>query len=133
MIRIDEPRTTLFEQMGGEENVRKLVDRFYDLMELEPDYAVLRSLHASDLQMARDKLFWFLCGWMGGPNHYIERFGHPKLRARHLPFAIGIEERNQWLACMHQAMQEVGLNQVFQERLLHSFTQVADWMRNRPE
>jgi hemoglobin len=78
----------------------RLVDRFYDLMDLEPAYTGIRALHPSTLDGSRDKLFWFLCGWLGGPNHYIERFGHPRLRARHLPYAIGLAERDQWLACM---------------------------------
>ena len=78
--------------MGGEPRVRELVDRFYDLMDLEPRYARLRAAHGTTLDSARDKLFWFLCGWLGGPDHYISRFGHPRLRARHLPFRIGIAE-----------------------------------------
>ncbi|MFM7570860.1 MAG: group II truncated hemoglobin, partial [Betaproteobacteria bacterium] len=95
-----------FEALGGESAARELVDRFYDLMDLEPAYSDIRALHPPDLDSSRDKLFWFLCGWLGGPAHYIERFGHPRLRARHLPFAIGIRERDQWLSCMRQAMQE---------------------------
>ena len=121
---------TAFEMVGGEAHVRALVDRFYDLMDLEPAYAHLRVVHGSDLQSARDKLFWFLCGWLGGPSHYIERFGHPRLRMRHMPFAIGVRERDQWLACMAQAMQEVQLPEVLQTRLQESFFQTADWMRN---
>jgi len=110
--------------------VRALVDRFYDLMDLEPGYAVLRAVHPASLDAARDKLFWFLCGWLGGPDHYIERFGHPRLRARHLPFKIGITERDQWMACMMQAMAECQLDPVLQERLTESFLGTADWMRN---
>lgn len=121
---------TAFELMGGEASVRVLVDRFYDLMDLESAYAHLRAVHGSDLNAARDKLFWFLCGWLGGPSHYIERFGHPRLRMRHMPFAIGVRERDQWLACMAQAMQEVQVPQALQHRLRESFFQTADWMRN---
>ena len=82
-----------FEQLGGEAGVRRLVDRFYDLMELEPAFAALRALHPSTLDGSRDKLYWYLSGWLGGPSLYIERFGHPRLRARHLPYAIGTAER----------------------------------------
>jgi len=124
--------TTPFEWMGGEAQVRALVDRFYDLMDLEPAYRELRAVHGSTLDDARDKLFWFLCGWLGGPNHYIERFGHPRLRMRHMPFAIGIRERDQWLACMDQAMGQVGVPTELRERLKTSFFQTADWMRNTP-
>ena len=76
--------------------------------------------------------FWFLCGWLGGPQHYTERFGHPKLRLRHMPFVIGILERDQWLACMDQAMGETGVDEALRARLRDSFFQTADWMRNTP-
>ena len=112
--------------------MRELVDRFYDLMDLEPEFAVLRGVHPPSLDSARDKLFWFLCGWLGGPNHYIERFGHPRLRARHLPFEIGTQERDQWMRCMALAMQDVGLDEALQMRLMQAFWQTADWMRNVP-
>ena len=98
---------TAFEAVGGEAAVRALVDRFYDLMDLEAAYRDLRALHPSTLDGSRDKLHWFLCGWLGGPQHYVDRFGHPRLRARHLPFAIGVRERDQWLACMAQALDDV--------------------------
>src|SRR3954464_4183691 len=121
---------TAFELVGGEARVRELVDRFYDLMDLEADFAGIRALHPGSLDGSRDKLFWFLCGWMGGPDHYISRFGHPRLRARHLPFRIGIAERDEWLACMAQAMQETGVDPALQARLAESFAGTADWMRN---
>ncbi|XHS76491.1 group II truncated hemoglobin [Burkholderiaceae bacterium UC74_6] len=121
---------TAFEWVGGEGVVRALVDRFYDLMDLEPAYTHLRAAHGPSLDGARDKLFWFLCGWLGGPDHYIERFGHPRLRARHMPFRIGIRERDEWVACMAQAMQETQLDPALQARLTESFMGTADWMRN---
>ena len=123
------PRTP-FEWIGGEAVVLALSERFYDLMDLEPAYAALRSVHGPDLTQARQKLFWFLCGWLGGPSHYTDRFGHPRLRMRHMPFAIGIRERDQWLACMDQAMRETGIDPELRERLKGSFFQTADWMRN---
>lgn len=121
---------TPFEWLGGEDRVRVLVDRFYDLMALEPVYAELRAAHGSSLDSARQKLFWFLCGWLGGPPHYTDRFGHPRLRARHLPFRIGEVERDQWLACMGQAMTETGVPEALRDRLAGAFFQTADWMRN---
>ncbi|WP_397407357.1 group II truncated hemoglobin [Polaromonas sp.] len=123
---------TPFAWIGGEARVKALVDRFYDLMDLEPGYAALRAAHGSHLVKARQHLFWFLCGWLGGPQHYTERFGHPKLRLRHMPFVIGILERDQWLACMDQAMGETGVDEALRERLRTSFFQTADWMRNSP-
>ncbi|UXC18246.1 group II truncated hemoglobin [Comamonas squillarum] len=125
------PFDTPFDWIGGEGQVRALVDRFYDLMDLEPGYKELRDAHGSTLQDARDKLFWFLCGWLGGPDHYQQRFGHPRLRMRHMPFSIGILERDQWLACMDQAMGDVGVDEKLRSRLGQSFFQTADWMRNR--
>jgi hemoglobin len=121
---------TPFDMIGGEPKIHALVERFYDLMDLEPQYAALRAVHGSDLTKARQHLFWFLCGWLGGPQHYTDRFGHPRLRARHMPFPIGILERDQWLACMDQAMGETGVPQALRERLKESFFQTADWMRN---
>jgi hemoglobin len=127
----DTHEQSLFDQIGGEAKLRELVDRFYDLMELEPDFAGIRALHPPALDNSRDKFFWFLSGWTGGPSMYIERFGHPRLRARHLPYAIASGERDQWLRCMALAMQDVGIDEALQERLMTSFYQTADWMRNK--
>jgi hemoglobin len=124
------PFDTPYEWIGGEEKVKALVERFYDLMDLEPRYAALRAAHGSTLDNARQRLAWFLTGWLGGPQHYTDRFGHPRLRMRHMPFSIGIQERDQWLACMDQAMAETGVDPKLRERLRNSFFQTADWMRN---
>ena len=120
-----------FDRLGGEAGVRALVDRFYDLMDLEPVYAGIRALHPTELDSSRDKLHWFLCGWLGGPNLYIDRFGHPRLRARHLPYAIGIAERDQWMACRMQAMADEGVDESLAQRLAEAFFGTADWMRNK--
>ena len=135
-MNASEPETkpsTPFEWIGGEDRVRALVDRFYDLMDIEPGYLELRAAHGSTLDDARQKLFWFLCGWLGGPSHYEDRFGHPRLRMRHMPFKIGILERDQWLACMDQAMGENGVPEELRARLRDSFFKTADWMRNTPD
>jgi hemoglobin len=125
------PFETPFAWIGGESQVHALVDRFYDLMDLEPDYAALRAAHGTELANAREKLKIFLTGWMGGPQRYTEQFGHPRLRMRHMPFSIGIAERDQWVACMDQAMQETAIDDALRTRLKESFMQTADWMRNR--
>ena len=125
--------TTLYETIGGEHTLRAMVDRFYDLMELEPEFAGLRALHPPSTDGSREKLFYFLSGWMGGPNLFIERFGHPRLRARHLPFAIGTSERDQWLRAMAWAMQDVGIAEALRLRLMASFFQTADFMRNKAD
>ena len=125
------PFETPFAWIGGESQVHALVDRFYDLMDLEPGYAALRAAHGTELANAREKLKMFLNGWMGGPQRYTEQFGHPRLRMRHMPFSIGIAERDQWVACMDQAMQETAIDDALRTRLKESFMQTADWMRNR--
>lgn len=122
----------LYTLIGGADKLRELVDRFYDLMELEPEFAGIRAMHPTPLDSSRDKLFWFLSGWMGGPDLYVNQFGHPRLRARHLPFAIASDERDQWLRCMAWAMQDVTVNEELQQHLMQSFYQTADWMRNTP-
>ena len=117
--------------LGGDAALRALVWRFYDLMELEPRYAAIRQLHAPDLSSAREKLYLFLSGWLGGPNLYVERHGHPMLRRRHLPFPIGVRERDQWLACMEQAMVEQGVADELRARLREALFQTADAQPSR--
>jgi hemoglobin len=122
---------TIYEQIGGEQVVRQLIDRFYDLMDTLPEAAGIRALHPASLDESRNKLFWFLSGWMGGPQLYVERFGHPRLRARHLPFPIGESERDQWLLCMGKALDEVVGDPLMRQQIKRSFAQLADFMRNR--
>jgi hemoglobin len=122
---------TPYARLGGDAGVRTLVERFYDLMELEPAFAGIRALHGASLESAREKLYLFLSGWLGGPQHYVERYGHPRLRARHLPFPIGIAERDQWLACMRRALVDSGVAPDAVEPLMDAFFGTADWMRNR--
>lgn len=127
----DRDSPTPYDLIGGGGKVRDLVERFYDLMDLDLAYALLRRVHGASLEGAREKLYLFLSGWLGGPPLYAERFGHPVLRARHLPFAIGEEERDQWMACMIQAMEEVEVPEAMRKSLAGAFFQTADWMRNR--
>ncbi|MGC2519961.1 MAG: group II truncated hemoglobin [Burkholderiales bacterium] len=122
-----------YEQLGGDEKVRELVGRFYDLMDSVPEFAGIRKLHQPVLSQAREKLYLYLSGWLGGPQLYTEKFGHPMLRARHLPFAIGTPERDQWMACMSRAMQESGIDDDLRQGLYNAFFKTADWMRNRKD
>ncbi len=117
--------------LGGETALRRIVDCFYDLMDTVPEYYGIRKLHPQDLSGSRDKLFMFLSGWLGGPGLYVEKFGHPMLRARHLPFPIGIAERDAWMACMQQALVDTGVDANLRESLLKALFGTADWMRNR--
>ena len=124
---------TAYDWLGGEARVRELTTRFYDLMDLEGKYAELRAAHGDSLSESRERLFMFLSGWLGGPPLYMQTHGHPKLRARHLPFKIGVTERNQWVACMAQAMREIRVPDDLYQRLLESFYNTAEWMRNQPD
>jgi hemoglobin len=121
---------TYFERIGGEEAVRALVDRFYDLMDALPEVGELRALHPPKLDGSRDKLAWFLTGWLGGPPRFVERFGHPRLRARHLPFAIGVRERDQWMHCMMRALDECVTDEALRKELVERLAPLADHMRN---
>lgn len=124
---------TLYEQIGGEESLRHIVDRFYDLMSELPETKTIRDLHPDDLTESRNKLFKFLSGFFGGPSLYIEEYGHPKLRARHLPFPIGEDERDQWLLCMNRAIDELVDDPLLVSQLKMTFFRTADHMRNRSE
>ncbi len=101
-------------------------------MALEPIFSDLRAMHPQDLASSREKLKFFLTGWMGVPDIYSPKYGHPMLRARHLPFKIGLKERNQWLACIYKAMEECNIDGNAAKQLEESFFNTADWMRNQP-
>jgi len=122
-----------YQRIGGETQVRKLVQRFYQLMDELPEAYEVRKMHAPDLSQAEEKLFMFLCGWMGGPPLYIEQYGHPRLRMRHAPFAITSRERDQWMLCMEQAMTDIGVEQSLHQELHEAFFKVADFMRNKAD
>jgi hemoglobin len=122
---------THYQRIGGEAKVRQLVDRFYDHMDELPEVWGIRKLHAGSLAGSRQKLFDFLSGWMGGPQLYVEKHGHPMLRRRHLPFPIGEAERDQWMQCMKLALQEVVEDEKLRNELYQAFFKVADHMRNQ--
>jgi hemoglobin len=124
-------RSTFYELLGGVERIRELVEKFYDVMDTDPKAAGIRALHPTELTEAREKLFMFLTGWTGGPQLYIERYGHPFLRKRHMPFAIGESERDQWMYCMIRAMHEIGIEEPVLTKLAEQLWGVADFMRNR--
>lgn len=109
------------------------MNTFYDNMELLPEAKIIRDLHQKDMRSAREKLFMFLSGWLGGPDRYIAAFSHPKLRTRHMPFPIGETERDQWLICMRKALNEMPIDHVFKEQLIMAFTQTADHMMNQEQ
>ncbi len=123
---------THYERIGGAEKVHALVKRFYQLMDELPETHGIRKLHPASLHGSEQKLFEFLSGWMGGPQLYVEKYGHPMLRRRHLPFPIAESERDQWMLCMRQALQEVVDDAKLRAELIAALEKVADHMRNQP-
>ncbi len=123
--------TTPFAELGGEAVLRRLVDRFYDLMDELPEAYVIRKLHQEDLSSARQKLFEYFSGWLGGPPLFETKYGHPRMRARHMPFAIGTAERDAWLLCMAQAFDEVLPAGAARDAFWQRVVDLADFMRNR--
>jgi hemoglobin len=130
-MQISNDTRSHYERIGGEPKVRALVQRFYQLMDATPEVQDLRKMHAASLKGSEEKLFMFLTGWMNGPQLFAEKFGHPKLRQRHMPFAIGDKERDQWMQCMTQALNDVVEDEVLRKELLAAIGKVADFMRNK--
>lgn len=119
--------------MGGETGIRTFVDRFYDLIDSAPEAKDIRAIHPKSLKQSREKFFMFLSGWSGGPQLYIEKRGHPRLRMRHQPFSIGKLERDQWLWCMNKALDESGFDSEVVKHLKVHFAGAADFLRNKAE
>ncbi len=126
-----ETTTTTYEQIGGDATVAKLAARFYELMDSVPQFQGLRAMHPASLEGSREKLYMFISGWTGGPDLFVEKYGHPRLRQRHMPFAIGESERDQWVACMVLAMEDVGIEKTIRAKLFENFFKTADFMRNK--
>jgi len=124
-------KPTIYVELGGEQAIRELVDRFYDHMETVPFAAEIRAMHPEDLTESRDKLFSFLSMWTGGPRTYFEENGHPRLRARHMPFPIDEAARDAWIGCMALALDEQVDNTELRDGLLRAFAGIANHMRNR--
>lgn len=123
--------TLLGGKNGGTANIRKLVEEFYDIMDSDPKAGGIRAMHPADLTSSREKLFMFLTGWTGGPQLYIERYGHPFLRAKHMPFAIDESARDQWMYCMISAMHALKFDEKLMANLGAQLHGVADFMRNQ--
>lgn len=124
---------TPYERLGGESVVRQLTDRFYDLMDELPEARTVRALHPESLSGSREKFFEFLSGWLGGPQRYVERHGHPRLRMRHMPFAIDEHAARAWMTCMIRALDEIVTDPLLRENLRGAFQRMADHLRNADE
>jgi hemoglobin len=127
---IAEKQPTPYELMGGKVSVQKLVDQFYHYMDVVPEAKTIRNMHAKDLESVKDKLFKFFSGWLGGPDLYQQEFGHPRLRRRHFPFAIGQQEKDQWMLCMDKALEEMDFDQSLKQNIRQALDQLATHMIN---
>ena len=120
-----------YETIGGEAMVRRIVDRFYDIMDTEPAAAGIRAMHAPDLSPMRDRLFEFLSGWLGGPPLYFQRPDHKCIMSAHRPFAIGNSERDEWMLCMRRALVDSGVPADVRILLDKPLLRMAEAFRNR--
>lgn len=127
----DTLQTTMFERIGGAHSVDRLVEAFYRNMDTLPDAAGIRAMHPADLEPVKQVLKRYLAEWMGGPKLYSAEKGHPRLRKRHMGFAIGNDERDAWLLCMRAALEETVADGEAWQALYASFHKLADWMRNQ--
>ncbi len=125
------PRLTPYQIIGGEVVVRRIANRFYDIMDSAPEAASIRALHGHDLTAVRERLFEFLSGWLGGPPLYFQRPGHKCIMSAHRPFAIGAAERDAWMMCMRRALEEAGLPGDYRSVLEEAFQRMAEAFRNR--
>jgi len=121
---------TVYDRLGGADAVRRLVHRFYALMDELPEAWDVRRIHPESLAGSEDSLFKYLSGWFGGPPLYVQERGHPRLRMRHHPYRIGANERDQWLLCMHQALDEQVPDVDLRTAVRQAFDGMADHMVN---
>lgn len=124
------PAVTPYEALGGAAGLHRLVDRFYQLMDELPEAYAARKIHPESLAGANEALFEYLSGWFGGPPLYTDKKGHPRLRMRHLPYAIGPTERDEWMLCMRTTLTEQVTDETLRDGLIQAFAQMADHMVN---
>lgn len=122
---------TPYKMIGGEPMVRRIVDRFYAIMDSAPEAARIRAMHAHDLSPMRDRLFEFLTGWLGGPPLYFQRPDHKCIVSAHKPFAIGAAESDEWIYCMRQALEDCGVPSDLRALLDKPFSRMAEAFKNR--
>jgi hemoglobin len=123
---------SMFERIGGRATIDRLVERFYERMDTLAEARTIRVMHAADLGAIKDVLKRYLTEWTGGPKLYSVEKGHPRLRQRHIGFAIGDAERDAWLLCMRGALEETIVDAAARQDLDRALSGLADWMRNRP-
>ena len=122
---------SIYQYLGGDTGVRSLVFRFYELMDTLEETKMIRQMHPQDLTESKEKFFDFLSGWFGGPQRFIEKYGHPRLRMRHFPFAIDKKARDQWMLCMQIALAEHIPNRDVRKQIEELFANMATHMQNQ--
>lgn len=122
-----------FLAIGGQPVIARLAQRFYHHMDTLEEARGIRALHPPDLAPVQEVFARFLVEWLGGPPVYSSERGHPRLRRRHIPFPIGVAERDAWMLCMHTALVEVVPDEALRAALETAFLRTADFMRNQPE
>ena len=120
-----------FQAAGGVTGIRRLVDDFYDLMEQLPEAQEIRALHPADLTQSRDKLARFLCGWLGGPMLYRQKYGPIRIPSAHAHLNIGTKQRDAWLACMQKALEQQPYAARFKAYLITQLAIPAERCRTR--
>ena len=126
------PEVTPYELIGKEPGTRRLAETFYDIMESAPEAMELLAIHPQPMDSIRQRFFEYLSGWLGGPPLFESQYGHPRLRARHLPFKVTPQMRDQWMFCMNKALDLTIDNIQLREGLRQSFSQLAEHMINCP-
>ena len=122
---------TSFQAAGGKEGIRQLIDDFYDIMDTLPEARGIRDMHPQDLTVSRDKLARFLCGWLGGPKLYREKYGRIQIPRAHNHLRIGIHERDTWLLCMWKALGAQPYEEDFKRDLIEQLFVPAERSRNQ--
>ncbi len=121
---------TPYSAMGGEKAILSLVDRFYFYMDTLPEATGVRAVHQDDLSRAKERLFKFLSGWLGGPDLFVQEFGHPRLKQRHFPFVVNQKGRDQWMLCMNKALYEVSMSDELRNNIKQALSDLATHMMN---
>ena len=124
---------TNYRRIGGQPAIDRLVDAFYNRMDAMPEASTIRAMHQRDLTVTKEVLKRYLAEWLGGPTLYSQDRGHPRLRMRHMRLDIGPAERDAWMLCMHDALNEVVTEPAMRTLLRNAFLKLADWVRNDPE
>ncbi len=118
-----------FQAAGGEEGIFALVNTFYDLMRDTPEYREIWDMHPGDKDVSRDKLARFLCAWTGGPRLYREKYGPISIPPAHAHLKIDARLRNNWMACMGEALTERGYPEDFRDYMLEQLAVPAERIR----